>query len=222
MNAGMWAWIQLSHFGAMWRSGVLLKSPRCTLKVLTCPGKQFSFQNVRNVTLAVQFHFWGYKNEWRSLCDCDCRPHHHRWCLLSCLPLIHLYSKLYHFGVGIADRQISSHQWTPNWAPFRLSWDSECVDISQVWYVHEWLKVHAFSAFCKDRFWDLLWGFDALKSDWLMLRKPFFCSRTTWILLNFSLVFLTRPVLTLRFVPCPGRLHVSPVSLNFLTTFQIV
>ena len=52
---------------------------------------------------------------------------------LSCLPLIHLYSKLYHFGgLGIAERQISSYQWTPNWAPCRLSWDSECVDICQV------------------------------------------------------------------------------------------
>ena len=46
----------LSHFGAMLRSGVLLKTPRCTIKVITCPGKQFSFQNVRNLTLAVQFH----------------------------------------------------------------------------------------------------------------------------------------------------------------------
>ena len=155
----------LSHFVAMWRSRVLLKSPRCTIKVLTCPGKQFNFQNVRNVTLTVQFHSWGYKNEWRSPSGCDCR---------QILPLIHLYSELYHFGgLGIAERQISSHQWTPNCEPFRLSWDSECVDICQISYDHEWLKVQAFSAFCKYRFWGLLWGFDALKFDCFQLLQPF-------------------------------------------------
>ena len=94
--------------------------------------------------------------------------------LLSCLQLIHLYSELYHFGgLGIAECQISSHQWTPNWAPFHLSWDSECVDICQISYIHEWLKVHAFSAFCKDRFWGLLWGFNALKFNWFLLLQPF-------------------------------------------------
>ena len=49
MNAGSGLNPALSHFGAMWRSRVLLQSPRCTIQVLTCPVNQFSFQNVRNV-----------------------------------------------------------------------------------------------------------------------------------------------------------------------------
>ena len=78
--------------------------------------------------------------------------------LLSCLPLIHLYSKLYHFGgLGIAERQISSQQWTPNWAPFLLSWDSECVDICQVSYVREWLKVPGCKEYRKVDSTEMLW-----------------------------------------------------------------
>ena len=39
--------------------------------------------------------------------------------------------------------------------------------------------------------------------------------------LNFSFVFLTiRLLRTVLFLPCPGRLDVWPVSLNFLATFQ--
>ena len=56
----------LSYFRAMCQSEVLLKSPRCTMKVLTSPGKQFSFQNVRNLlsecfcTLLGYRYFGGY------------------------------------------------------------------------------------------------------------------------------------------------------------------
>ena len=103
----------LSHFGAMWWSGVLLnmKSPRCTMKVFTCIGKQFSFQNVRNVMLAVQFHSRGYKSEWRSPSGCDCCPHHHRkWILASA------YSPAFHWSISTPNLSFRwfRHCWTSN------------------------------------------------------------------------------------------------------------
>ena len=197
----------LSHFGAMWRSGVLLKSSRCIIKVFTCQGKQLSFQNVRNEPLAVQFHSWGYKNEWRSPSGRDCHPHHHRnWILSSAYSFAFHWSistPNYHFGgLGIAGRQISSNQWTPNWAPFPHSCDLEYVDICQVSYVHEWLKVHAFSAFCKGRFWGLLWGFDALKFDWFML-LPFLQLNDVNFFSTFQSYFSPDALFGL-FVFCPG------------------
>ena len=78
MKAGMWASIQLwlilepcDGAESCWR---VHGAPS---KCLVCPGNQFSFQNVRNVTLAFQFHSWGCKNEWRSSSGCDCHPRHH-------------------------------------------------------------------------------------------------------------------------------------------------
>ena len=88
----------LSHFGAMWWRGVLLKTPRCTTKLLTCPGKQFSFQNFQMKGWLLSFTPEGTKkNKWRSPSGCDCRPHHHRKVTISTPlmdPLIPLYSKL--------------------------------------------------------------------------------------------------------------------------------
>ena len=52
------------------------------------PRKAFNFQNVRNVTLAVQFHSWGYTNEWRFPSGSDCRPHHQRKWILASVTLL--------------------------------------------------------------------------------------------------------------------------------------
>ena len=111
--------------------------PREAVQLPKCPNAGF------------QFHSWGHKNEWRPPSGCDCHPTTSQKMdsgvgLLSCLPLIHLYFKLYHFsGLGIAERQIYSHQWTPNWAPLRLSWDSECVDICKSHtFMSDWKFMH--------------------------------------------------------------------------------
>ena len=103
MNVGMWVWIQLWVILEPCDVRSLVEKSKVHHQSATCPGKQFSFQNVRNVTLAVQFHSWGYKNEYPQ----ESQPAQWLWlpptpsqkvdsgvCLLSCLPLIHLYSKL--------------------------------------------------------------------------------------------------------------------------------
>ena len=48
MNAGMRAWIQLWVILEPVAECSLLKSPRYTIKMFMCPGKQFNFQNVQN------------------------------------------------------------------------------------------------------------------------------------------------------------------------------
>ena len=52
-------------------------------KVLPGQWQQFTFQNVRDVTLAVQFHSWGHKNEGRPSRGCDGRPHYNRGWILA-------------------------------------------------------------------------------------------------------------------------------------------
>ena len=73
----------LGHSWAMWGRRVLLEGPRCSLEVLSGPWQQFTFQNVRDVPLAVQFHSWGPENEERSSSGCDGRPNHNRGCILA-------------------------------------------------------------------------------------------------------------------------------------------
>ena len=74
----------VGHYWAMWGRRVLLEGPRCTLEVLSGPWQQFTFQNVLNVPLAVQFHSWGLENKERPSSGCDGRPNHNRgWILTS-------------------------------------------------------------------------------------------------------------------------------------------
>ena len=74
----------LGHSWAMWGRRVLLEGPRCSLEVLSGPWQQFTFQNVRDVPLDVQFQSWGHENEGRPSSDCDGRPNHNRnWILAS-------------------------------------------------------------------------------------------------------------------------------------------
>ena len=76
--------LPLGHSWVMWVRWVLLEGPSCSLEVLSGPWQQFTFQNVRDVTLAVQFHSWGYENEGRSCSGCDGGPNHTRgWILAS-------------------------------------------------------------------------------------------------------------------------------------------
>ena len=59
------------------------------------PREAFSFQNVQNVLLAVQFHAWGYINERISPSGCDCCPQHHRqWILVLA------YSLAFHWSIS--------------------------------------------------------------------------------------------------------------------------
>ena len=74
----------LGYSWAMWGRRVLLEGLRCSLEVLSGPWQQFTFQNVRDVPLAVQFHSRGHENEGRPSSDCDGRPNHNRgWILAS-------------------------------------------------------------------------------------------------------------------------------------------
>ena len=74
----------LGHSWAMWGRRVLLEGPRCSLEVLSGPWQQFTFQNVRDVPLAVQFHSWGHENEERPSSGCNGRPNYNRgWILAS-------------------------------------------------------------------------------------------------------------------------------------------
>ena len=119
----------LSHFGAMWRSEVLLesnvhhqsayvhreavqlpKSPKCNA------GCSVSLLRVQK---RVQISQWLWlpptpsQNVDSVVCLLSCFPLIHLYSKLSCLPLIHLYSKLYHFGsLGIAECQISFMRFT--------------------------------------------------------------------------------------------------------------
>ena len=69
---------------AMWGRRVLLEGPSCSLEVLSGPWQQFTFQNVRDVPLAVQFHSWGHENEEGPSSGCDDPPNHNRgWILAS-------------------------------------------------------------------------------------------------------------------------------------------
>ena len=63
--------LPLGHSWAMWGRRVLLEGPRCSLEVLSGPWQQFTFQNVRDVPLAVQFHSWMHENEGRPSSGCD-------------------------------------------------------------------------------------------------------------------------------------------------------
>ena len=51
----------LGHSWAMWGRRVLLEGLRCSLEVLSSPWQQFTFQNVRDVPLAVQCHSWEHE-----------------------------------------------------------------------------------------------------------------------------------------------------------------
>ena len=68
----------LGHSWAMWGRRVLLEGPRCFLGVLSRPWQQFTFQNVRDVPLAVQFPSWGHENERRLSSGCDGFPNYNR------------------------------------------------------------------------------------------------------------------------------------------------
>ena len=140
----------------MWRSWVLLKSPSCSTKVLTCPGKQFSFQNVRNVTLAVQFHSWGYKNEWISPSGCDCRPYQHRKWILASAFTPAFYWSISDLKSNFFSSVNSKLGTVPSFMRFRMCWHLSSLIRSSVVrsYVHEW-------------------RFDALKFDWFLLLQPF-------------------------------------------------
>ena len=141
MNAVMWAWIQL------WVILEPCNGAESSWRVQGAPSKCLREQGSSS---ASKMWFWLFIlrvqkrleiSQWLWLPPKPSQKVDSGICLLSCLPLNHLYSKPYHFsGLGIAEPQISSHQWTPNWAPLCLSWDSECVDVCQVSYVHEWLK----------------------------------------------------------------------------------
>ena len=74
----------LGHSWGMWGRRVLLEDPRCSLEVLSGPWQQFTFQNIRDVPLAVQFHFWGHKKERTPSSGCGGRSNHKRgWILAS-------------------------------------------------------------------------------------------------------------------------------------------
>ena len=204
MNTGMLARIQL------WVILEPCDGAESCWRVQAAPSKCWRAQGSSSASnMSVRFHSWRYKKEWRSpmrlwLPPTPSQKVDSGVSLLSCLPLIHLYSKLHHFGgLGIAERQIFSRQLTANWAPFRLSWDSECVDICQVSYVQEWLKIHAFSAFCKDRFGDILWGFDALRFDLFLLLQPFLQQNDVNSFSTFPSYFSPDASFGL-FVFCPG------------------
>ena len=76
MNARMWAWIHrwvilepCERAESCWKvQGAPLK----------CPWQQFTFQSVRDVPLAVQFHSWEHENKGRPSSCYDGRRNHNR------------------------------------------------------------------------------------------------------------------------------------------------
>ena len=149
----------LGHSWAMWRSRVLLEGPRCSLEVLSGPWQQFTFQNVRNVPLALQFHPWKHENEGRPSSGCDGRPNHNRsWILASthspalhgCIPTPNTVILMVHALLNVKFLLVREHQIG---ATCHLPWDSEGGYIFWPSFVRAWVWAHGASASCRGRSW---------------------------------------------------------------------